>query len=235
MGSAIDQIVDEVISEKPPVSSFVEQMEDTALEGEPTTETASEGTPQSARQTSTVEIPASSPMFGTQDTPEIFNPEIHVTDAAGMPVKTKAGKYRRKPGRKQGSENEGGGTVRTTATVVDADNMRLQKAVAAANAVVGSLFMLGQVLGGDEFRPIVDPQTGRNEPLMMTQAWTEYFMTCENIAVPPWCGVLIATGAYFIPRFTMPVTRSRLGQMWDWISGFWTGEKSAEQTTPTEA
>lgn len=234
MSDALDSLVDEVVEAAPPVSPIATR--EIEAEGAEETATATDGQtpppvapPEGLQQnTSTsrvVNVPVASSPFGVSNG-EQFDPEIHDVDADGKPFLNRDGKFARKRGRKKGSHNGGAGHVNTT--VLDADNVRLQKAATSARAVVQSLFVMGALIGGEEWQPIVDPATNRDEPAMLTQAYTEWFLTMENIEVPPWLGVAIVTAAYVIPRMALPKTASRISAIWGWLSGWFSSAKQGD-------
>lgn len=210
----LDLLAKETTDEQPSVSPIADREENAGGDSE---SNPAQGNGQHSN--ASINLPETPSIVGSQNQPEIFNPDIHAVDADGLPLKNKNGKYSKKRGRKSGQ------TQQVTASIMDTDNAKLQKAHAAAVAVVQSLFILGSVIGGEEFRPIVDNEKGINEPLMLTQAWTEFFVTSDIESIPTWLGAAIATTAFFATRFTMPVTQSRLSSFWDWITSKFSREK----------
>lgn len=220
MSDTLDSMVAEAIENQPEVSPVAEN----AMKAEqPQTMDSFKVEPQ------TIHLPPANSPVGTQATPEIFNPEIHQTDASGNPVYTQAGGFAKKRGRKPGQRNRPDSSYNPGAGVIDTDNEKIQKAHACAVTVVGIMFMVGRAIGGEEFTPIVDANTGHNEPKMLTDAWTQYFMTSEVESIPPWLGVAVASLAFILPRTVMPQTAGKLTRLWDWIcSKFSKSEKPAD-------
>jgi len=138
-----------------------------------------------------------------------FDPAIHATDAEGRPKKTKAGKWAKKRGRKTNAT----GYTQTTTSKTSADIEAEQAGLATAQI----LFTMGVSIGGEEWQPVIDESTGRNEPLQMSQAWAEYYKSAGVTNIPPWLTVVIACSVYALPRLTMPQTQTRLQRLRGWI------------------
>lgn len=217
MNDLLDQIVDEAIDQQPSPSPFADKLTEEDLiesNGETVVNTVQEPPP----------FFSSSP----QPTEEHFNPEIHATDAFGNPRRNKNGTYSKKRGRKNGQTN----TQKSTVIPPVPDN--IQQSRSAAVALCTTMFILCKTLGGDEWTPVVNEQMGVNEPGILIEAWTQYFMTVGVTDIPPWIGVVIATTSYVAPRFTMPQTQSRLGRFWNWCKSWWSDEqpKNVEDKHP---
>lgn len=150
---------------------------------------------------------------------DVFNSDIHAGGPDGKGIRTKSGKFRRKPGRKKAAGEPG--TINTPGVVTQGDIIdpnRMNKAKAAAQVCTAATFILGQVICGAEGAPLVVPEHGINEPAEFESAYTQAFYMSENpIDVPPWVLIAIVAGSYTARRMAMPNTRSRIGRVWGWI------------------
>lgn len=86
---------------------------------------------------------------------------------------------------------------------------------AAGAAAAGSIFMLGMMLGGEEWAPITEPI---NERANMERAFGDYFVAKGVTDFPPGMALTVALIGYAAPRFTMPKTRKRASSVREWVS-----------------
>lgn len=209
-------IVDAFIASEPPVSRIADQAESDTLFGDSSDEETFEGTSGG----SSAPTP---PQSG-----EIFDAAIHAVDASGNPVRKSDGTYKRKPGRKKGQSvsvnrvGENGG-----AAGVQPPNEDVARA--AAYQTVSAIFLIGSIIGGDEFAPIVNKEMGYNEQQVLVDAWTAFYLQTDMKAIPPWVGVTIATGSYIAIRMTMPKTQTRMQKFWGWLMEKFTGEPAPKE------
>lgn len=208
-------IVDEIIDKKPePSPGIIEQLkkEEKAVE-----EPEAENTP----VTRVEPLPANE--FGFQVVAPnvadatVFDSSIHATDEQGNPKRNADGSFRKKSGRKPG-QGQGPRSSRQPGPPL-VDNADLE-ARAAAEVFTSMIFILGTVIGGDEWTPLVKPEIGLNEPESVKNAWYNYFKIVGNVTLPQWVVPLVATGAYVLPRFTMPKTQSRMKRFLTWIKPY---------------
>lgn len=231
----IEDLVDESINEEPPVSPIADRLDPSAnvtsdlsdANSTPSTPTPTNGNPSPYQGGGpAMQIPPAIPLQGTREDFDHFDPEIHAVDDAGLPIENKDGSYQKKKGRKKGSKNT---TQNPSAGgIPNADSEKIQKAHASAVVTVQAIFMVGSLIGGDEFRPIVDTEKGIDEPQLMTSAWTQYYLTTEMDSLPPWLGVAIVTSSFFVSRMGMPKTQSRLQAFWGWIKSWFSSEEKGE-------
>jgi len=137
-----------------------------------------------------------------------FDPLIHVTDSDGVPQTGAGGKLKLKPGRRGGSK--------ITASVIGAQGKQKasqQSARGAAVAATGAVFMLGQIVGGEEWQPLVmdHPEYGRyDEKERIEDAFTDYFVAKGVEDFPPGVALSLALAPYVMMRLGMPQTQSRI-------------------------
>jgi hypothetical protein len=171
------------------------------------------------RQESIADIPGQGQFFPDS---EAFNPEIHAADDAGNPVRKSDGTFAKKRGRKKGSTN--------TPQVMLSEDERMNGAKLSATIVVQTLLTFGQMLGGDEWTPKLDPVSGLDESQSLVQAYTTWFYASGFTQVPPWLGAVVVTMAFVTPRLAMPKTQARIRQL---IAKFRGGVKiGLEKTKP---
>lgn len=150
-----------------------------------------------------------------------FDPAIHATDDSGRPRKTKTGKWAKKRGRKSTTGYSQTATAKTSKDI---------EAEQAGLATAQVIFTLGVAIGGEEWQPKIDNETGLNEPHHMSQAWAEYYKATGKTDVPPWLTVVIACSCYSLPRLTMPKTQTRMQRFSKWIGGLWNARKTRKKS-----
>lgn len=149
---------------------------------------------------------------------EAWNPDIHATGADGGGVKTAKGTWRKRRG--VGRSTVGAPTQRAAGNPATVDDSQSR---AAGVACAHSVFMMGRMVGGEEWAPRVDAE--RNEPAMMEKAFGDYFVAKGYNDFPPGLALSMALFAYAGPRFTMPVTQSRMVKFKQWAAAKWIAYK----------
>lgn len=91
------------------------------------------------------------------------------------------------------------------------------KIKATAQVTAECVFTLGQLVGGEEWKPQLDKASGTDERAIMVGAWAEYYRAHGITQIPPWAGLAMALGGYAVPRFFMPKTKSRMQKAKEWI------------------
>jgi hypothetical protein len=172
---------------------------------------------------------------GTTDIDGInFDPSIHVSDANGNPVKTAAGRYRNKSGRKPGvnsntqkpaSQLNIGGKTTQEPDIADGT-------ILAGKAAACMIFQAGCLIGGDEWQPVIDPNIGRNEPQEMEAAFISYFKAKGITDFPPGVVLALTIFAYAAPRFVQPKTKTRLQMIGLWIKSKIPRRKMRPENSP---
>ena len=147
------------------------------------------------------------------DAGEIWNPEVHATGADGKGVKTAKGQWRRRRGV---SGSRASVIAASTRTAIPPQNAGENESRAAGVACAHSVFMLGMMLGGDEWKPRRDSDI--DEIAMMEKAWGDYFVAKGYKDFPPGMALSLAMIGYAAPRFTMPKTQSRMQKAKEWIA-----------------
>ena len=145
-----------------------------------------------------------------------WNPEIHATGVDGKGVKTAKGQWRQRRG--MGGRSSVVGRSKAADVPLASEN---QAARAAGVACAHSLFMFGRMLGGEEWAPRKIEEKGTillDEAKVMEQAWGDYFVATGKTDFPPGLALTIACSSYILPRFTMPMTKSRIQKAKEWIA-----------------
>ena len=136
----------------------------------------------------------------------VFDPAIHLFDAdTGKPKLTKTGKYRKKPGRKASA---------TGSVQGDAKAMSCRE---AGKVSAEAVFVTGQALFGEEWKPVINPEHGIHEPEQLTTAFAAYYEATGFRDPPPWLVLVIGLGAYAGPRLAAPKTQSKLKRFGQWV------------------
>lgn len=193
MPNEFDNMVEQAINEMPPPSPIADKLNE-EKPVEETTET-----------TVTTSAPVEPPKID-----ETFDPSIHATDDAGNPLLNKDGRLKKKRGRKPGSVNA---TVFRTVE----HTPEYKAADTAARSATETIFILGQMIGGEEWQPIIDSETGYNEPATIQASFRQYFLAKGITDFPPGVALSIALACYALPRLRKPQTQNRLMKFVGWI------------------
>lgn len=171
----------------------------------------------------------------------LFDPAIHVTGPDGRGMLTVRGTWAQKRGRKsndaQSSQSAqkaqpaksvlGGPAAPPTAqSIADAQkaNQDMQSR-SAGIAAAEMLFMAGQIIGGDEWKPMQNKEMGLDERAVMHGAFGDYFVSKGKSDIPPGAVLAFAIIAYAAPRFAMPKTQTRFQKIKGAVVTWWTNRK----------
>ncbi len=148
-----------------------------------------------------------------------FDADIHKTNKEGEPTLSPKGKLIKKPGRKKGSATKNGQSVIGVKTEQKQSPEQAAAVQARASGTMAAnlLMTLGVVVGGDEWHPVKDVNTGMDEKLMLETAFADYFEATGKTDIPPGMALTAAIGGYMLPRFTMPKTQSRMQKLKGWF------------------
>lgn len=206
--SDLDDLISEIETAKPEASAFVDRM----IADERTEQTGTNGD-ENRNQSADHSSPPSgfpvAPVFSSGKVEEnhtVFDPEIHSIGEDGKPRLNQDGSFRKKRGRKKGSTNSH--FVDTSQATFDLECSN------CATLTVQTFIVCGYALGGEEWK------AEDAEKFAMIEAWKAYYKAKGCLDLPPWIGVAIATGAYALPRFNKPITKSRLQQVWGVVKPF---------------
>lgn len=141
---------------------------------------------------------------------DVFSPDVHEVDDGGNPIKNSDGSFRRKRGRKKGV-NYGG-----TEIVVSDE----AKAKAAAVASVDTMIALCRGVFGEEWSPVYDKKLGIDERANLISAFEAYYVQAGVISIPPSLGIVIALGAFALPRTQLENTKGKLAKFSGWVKGW---------------
>jgi len=171
----------------------------------------------------------------------MFDPAIHVTGADGKGVMTVRGTWAQKRGRKanepqapQTARNAPqaksilGGPAAPPSPQMLADQQKMQQDMqsrAAGVAAAEMLFMVGQIVGGDEWKPMQNKEMGLDERALMHGAFGDYFVSKGKTDIPPGAALGFAVIAYMAPRFAMPKTQTRFQKLKGAVVTWWTNRK----------
>lgn len=140
--------------------------------------------------------------------PEGFDEALHAVNPDGSPRLRSDGTFAMKRGRKKGqTASAKKATPLPGEKVVTPKVAEISDAEATARMATNLLINGCVVAFGDEWRPV------ENEPQMIAGAFTDYFEAKGVTKLPPEWGLVIALGAYSLPRFMQPKTRDRLGYL----------------------
>lgn len=158
------------------------------------------------------------------DAGEAFNPAIH----AASRTKTKQGHWKRRRG--QGAnrstvrlpQQRNTTTVDNTAAIEAAGEAAKLNAKLAGAAAANSVFLLGTVIGGEEWRPITVDKSGisfedYDEKKAMSEAFENYMLAKGITDFPPGLTLGMVLLQYASVRFAMPKTQAKVGRFKQWL------------------
>jgi len=101
---------------------------------------------------------------------------------------------------------------------------------AAAAQFAGLTVTMGMAIGGNDFKPHVDPKSGIDEMGMLTQTYKQYFDAKGGaVDLPPSMILLGGLAMYCLPRFQMPATKTRFSRFVAWAKrGFSDSKKKSK-------
>lgn len=132
---------------------------------------------------------------------ESFDPSVHSSKPDGTPTYTTSGRFRKKRG---GPEIVDRPTKPNT-SVGPSSNSGTGDYRAASVAICGIGFGVAQSLFGEAWKPQSAEQSN------IESAVETYFRAKGIIDLPPGIVVVLAVGAYALPRVNDPITRERFG------------------------
>ena len=142
----------------------------------------------------------------------VFDSTIHSMDEAGNPKYNASGTFSKKRGRKANPT-----IVETNVGNEAAENVARTQALQAGRASSELVFMIGKIIGGDEWSPIINPEYGLNEPEQMTDAFAAYYLATGKTEMSPWLGLAVCLSTYTLLRMRMPKTKKRMYTVVTWI------------------
>lgn len=163
-----------------------------------------------------------------------FNPEIH-RHKDGVPSVSKLGNLLLKPGAPKPDESESKPERRQSVdssiggmgapmsgheeqpTPEGAGCQAPANFAAIGKVAAGALVSVSCMLGGEDFRPVVDPKQGINELATLEQAFGDWAQANDMTDIGPNTALVISVGAYMLPRFARPKVQSRVKTLWGGI------------------
>jgi hypothetical protein len=166
-----------------------------------------------------------------------YDPNIHAQNPDGSPRKTVRGTYALKRGRKGGKSPTGAAPTQSANGVIlpgaSANMSAKEQESRHAGAAAANLMLAVSVgIGGEEWQPVIDDKTGKNEKLMLEMAFGDYFAAKQWGDLPPGLALCAAVCMYAVPRFGMPKTKTRMQRFKEWLGakyGAWKGRAIARR------
>ncbi len=148
-----------------------------------------------------------------------YNPNTHE-------VSPKTGKVIKK---RRGGANSASKVAVSSASPAGTASSQNDEGQARATGKFAAAALIGICSGvfGDEFQPEKTAQF--DERAYLESAFGDYFVATGRTDLPPSMALIVAIGAYTIPRFTKPKTKSKLSAFKDWaVSKYfgWRGKKT---------
>lgn len=163
-------------------------------------------------------LPPSGDSFAISPSGEKYDPKT-------QKVSEKTGKIIKKSSGVSGSKSK----VVAKNTPPAAPTQANPEAAARATGKVAAAFLINLGVGvfGDEFLP--EKTEVADERAYLENAFGEYFIATGRTELPPIWALSVAIGAYTLPRFTRPKTRSKLAAVRDWAIGKFFAWRSKKQ------
>ena len=135
-----------------------------------------------------------------------FDPLIHRVDSNGRPLISKTGKFMKRPGRTHNSQIGGASKEQKSPP----QNIGCEM---VAKTTVDSITTICQMVGGEEFKPTLDPAKGIDERATMVDALRRYYEVKNISDVPPGILVVVTLSTYLIPRLFLPKTAGKIERL----------------------
>lgn len=146
---------------------------------------------------------------------EEFDPDFHATDKDGKPIPTKAGGFRKKPGRKSNRLNsrqiendKNRDKSQAEAQQAEAEQLAEQCKVSAFASTQATCFALGIGLA-------IKPDEPEKKELFT--AYEEYYKFVGPTKMPPWLGPVLVSGAIISNHINEEAPKTRIEKIKEWI------------------
>ena len=140
---------------------------------------------------------------------ERFDPAIHRADANGDPIMTEKGRFRRKPGRKQGVKY---GAINEPERPDPEAEEQQNRLTLAAETAASMYISTGVMIFGTEWLP----DASKMEREQLVSAFEGYFRAKDITDIPPGIALALACFGYAAPRLYMQETQSRIARFSMW-------------------
>lgn len=137
-------------------------------------------------------------------------------------TKTTKGLWRSKKAGKETTGSKLGAPAQTSPAATTSSAVAKEAQARAGGKGAANLFMAVAVgLGGNEWQPRILMAEDRktvllNEKEMLEGVFADYFVATGKADLPPGWALAAGIGMYSVPRFQMPVTRSRMTRIKEW-------------------
>jgi len=160
------------------------------------------------------------PADGEKDSAgEVWNASVHSANKQ----KTAKGVWRRKRGAGANTTSRVILPDQKAKLAAEAGETAKNNANMAGAAAANSIFLLGTMFGGEEWRPITIDEKGLSfapvdEKAMMQEAFANYMLAKGVTDFPPGLTLAMALMSYVAPRLAMPKTKERMKGIKGWIA-----------------
>jgi len=155
-----------------------------------------------------------------------FDPALHT----GTKLKSGLWRTRKNPGTGGasviGTPRKKSGASEPISPEVQQRSEAEAQARAAGIVAAQMTVLIGQTIGGEEWAAKESPY---DEKQMLAGAYGDYFVSKNVTDFPPGIALCLALTMYAAPRFTQPVTRSRLSKVKTWIAAKIANRKLARE------
>ena len=158
----------------------------------------------------------------TDDVGRKFDPLLHETTPDGKPRLNKAGYI----AKRRGGGPKGGPTAskinKTKLNDAASAPQNLEPVIQAnAQMFTGVFLTFATLLGGEEFKPVVDAKTGENEPQFLQDTFANYFRIKGVVDIPPGLALTMGLGFYVAKRWNGPKFVERRSTWFGGVRRWW--------------
>lgn len=172
--------------------------------------------------------PGATPVKGsTDDLGRTFDPALHVAGADGKPTLNRQGFLAKRRGGASKSKTASKSKVDTKHKAagdgsVPPNPENIEANIQQTAQVASALFLTcAQMVGGEEFAPIVDNKTGENEPQVIRESFANYFRSAGIIDIPPGVALAIGLSFYVVKRWNQPKFTERRQNWFGGVRRWW--------------
>jgi len=143
---------------------------------------------------------------------EEFDPDFHASDKDGNPIPTKAGGFRKKPGRKSSRLESRKSDQQEAKQVEETENREALVQSSAFAATQATSFAVGLALA---IKPDKDEQKA------LFESYKEYYDYAGPSKMPPWLAPVLVTGSIIANHIEEEAPKSRIEKAKEWIGIRW--------------
>lgn len=143
---------------------------------------------------------------------EEFDPDFHASDKDGNPIPTKAGGFRKKPGRKSSRLESRKADQAKTEQKEETENREALVQSSAFAASQATQFALGLALS---------MKADKDEQKALFESYREYYDFAGPSKMPPWLAPVLVTGSIIANHVEDEAPKTRIEKIKEWVGIRW--------------